>query len=114
MSPNFKENEMKCKVFQWSFSCNSVSPDDFYEFEDIFRQTFTSKLTEYVGDKTVIDLNLIDTCNFEEGHEANFTVEIPIEHYNDADFDIMEEKIEDAADEYLGGWSSEQLDDEDV
>ena len=96
---------MKCHVFVWDFHCASVSYNNFYQFDEDFREAVCPKLIKYVGIDAMNDLQLVSTDEFDPQSKAEFMVAIPVEHYNDSDFDEIEEAVGRAADEYLGGWS---------
>ena len=106
---------MKCHVFTWTVNCGSCTPDNFYEFDSAWRDALCPVLIKYVGVDKMNDLHLVPRMvPFNPDGQVEFSVLIPAEHYNDADFDEIERKVELAADDYLGGWSFEQSEDEDI
>ncbi len=106
---------MKARVFQWDTNCNSCSPDNFYEFEDHFQDAARKFLKSLsVSDEDITKMSLIQTDSFTEGRKAEFIIAVPIDKYDDGKFDEFDQDIEGAADDYFSGWSSEELDNEEI
>ncbi len=105
---------MKCRVFKWTIHCGSCTPDNFYQFDEDFRDAVCPKLIKYVGVDVMNDSKLVDSDEFDPLGRAEFWAIIPVEHYNDADFDEIEQAVESAADDLLGGWDFEELKQEDI
>ena len=105
---------MKCHVFKWDVHCGSCTPDDFDEFDSEWRGAICPFLIKYVGADAMNDLRLVPrVVAFDPDGSAEFILKIPVEHYNDEDFDKIEEAVNDAAAD-LSGWSFEQLEDEEI
>lgn len=105
---------MKCHVFRWDVSCGSCTPDNFYEFDDAFHEAVCPLLIKYVGVDVMNDLHLIEADPFDADQKTEFVAYVPVEHYNDKEFDAVMEVVDRAADHYLGGWGFEQSEDEDM
>ena len=102
--------ELKCHAFVWSTNCYHCSPSHYYDFEADFREIVCPYLTKYVTVDVMAEL--VQTENYDENRKADFWLFVPIEHYNETEFNAMQEDVDNLADEHLGSWSFEQEDDD--
>ncbi len=106
--------EVKCHQFVWSIHCSGVSPDNFWEFDDEFREAICPLLIKCVGVEDMNDYPFFDAESYNMDGNCDYTINIPIDVYDDAEFDEAMNTIDDSAAEYLGGWSFEQKEDQGV
>ena len=106
---------MLCNVFKWGVNCGSCTPDNFDQFDSEWRSIVCPILIKYVGADAMNDMRLVPRqVAFDPYGTAEFILCIPAEHYNDTDLDDIEEAVDGIANEYLGSWNFEQLEDEDI
>ena len=103
---------IKCHIFKWTTTCYHCSPYHYYEFEAGFREIVCPYLIKYIGVEAMNDGPFVETDNYDEGRIADFWLMIPIEHYNEEDFNAIDAEVEALADEHFGGWEFGQEDDD--
>lgn len=103
---------VKCHVFRWSTNCYDCSPHHYYDFEADFREIVCPYLSKYLTTDDMAEC--VDTTNYDENGKADFWLLVPIEHYDDKEFEKISDKVDSLADEHFGGWEFTQEDDDEI
>ena len=104
---------MLCRVFKWTINCEVTTPQQFYEFDEEFRDIVCPYLIKYVGVDDMNDYDLIATVvEFNPDGNAYFKLAIPKDKYDQSDFDDIEDRIENALSDFAAWEFGEEEEEE--
>ncbi len=103
--------KVECKVFIWSTDFHRCSPYHYGEFEADFRCIVCDYLIKYIGVECMNDDVFVETDDYEENRHGSFTLRFPVEHYDEREFEKIDQKVSALADEHFEGWDFDQDDD---